>query len=137
MLRHLSAKDLSLQIEVDSCGLGDWHVGSAPDRRMADAALARGICISGKARQIASDDFDQFDLILAADHEVLRHLYQFAHKTEQKAKIFLMTEFSSAYKGEEVPDPYFRSDGAFDLVLDMLEDSCAGVLEHLRKQSDN
>lgn len=24
---------LSRQIEVDSCGTGDWHVGEPPDRR--------------------------------------------------------------------------------------------------------
>ena len=44
-----------------------------------------------------------------------------------------MTVFSLTYEGQEVPDPYYQSDGAFELVMDMLEDSCRGLLQHLRE----
>ena len=29
--RHLEDHGLSDRVEVDSCGTGNWHVGSAPD----------------------------------------------------------------------------------------------------------
>lgn len=38
-----------------------------------------------------------------------------------------------------VPDPYYasagaESDAAFDTVLDLLEDACQGLLEHIKKE---
>ena len=45
-----------------------------------------------------------------------------------------MTAFSTIYVSQEIPDPYYQSNGAFELVLDMLEDSCQGLLKHIRHQ---
>jgi hypothetical protein len=47
-LRAMATRKASgLQLEVDSAGTADYHVGSAPDLRSQRAALARGIDISG------------------------------------------------------------------------------------------
>lgn len=132
VLKHLVQKDPSLRIEVESCGIGDWHLGHAPDQRILEAAKARGIALTSRARQFTSEFFDHFDYILVADREVLKYLYHYAKTPEQKAKIILMTEFSSAYQGLEVPDPYYKAHGAFELVLDMLEDACEGLITHLK-----
>ncbi len=136
LLRHMAKQDPSLQLTIDSCGIGNWHVGSPPNMQMQEAAIARGIPLTGQAKQFQMDFFDQFDLILAADHEVVRDLYRIAKTPEHKAKIGLMTDFSSSYKGEEVPDPYMQQGGLFDLVLDILEDSCEGILNHLHSLND-
>lgn len=133
LLRHMAKQDPSLDIIIESCGIGDWHIGSPPNRDMQEAAIARGIPLSGQAKQFRLEFFEQFDLILAADHEVMRDLHQFAKTPAHKAKIGLMTDFSTVHKGEEVPDPYMQPGGAFDLVLDILEDSCEGILAHLRR----
>ena len=135
ILRHFASEDPSLKLVVKSCGIGDWHLGQAPDRRIQEASKARGIALTSRAQQFQPAFFEQFDYILAADKEVLKFLYHYAKNAEQKAKIFLMTAFSPIYAGQEIPDPYYQSDGAFELVLDMLEDSCQGLLQHIRSRS--
>lgn len=135
MLRHMAAQDPSLpELRVESCGLGDWHVGQLPDERIRYAAKARGITLANRAQVFKHHFLDEFDYILAADHEVLNDLYRYATNPEHKAKIHLITDFSKAYKNEEVPDPYYQGEHAFELVLDMLEDSCQGLLEHIHKE---
>src|SRR5262245_45185097 len=48
--------------EIDSAGLGNWHVGQAPDARAQAAARARGVDISDQcARQVTREDFARFD----------------------------------------------------------------------------
>src|SRR4051795_858105 len=36
-------------VEVESAGIGDWHLGHSPDRRATDAARLRGIVLEGAA----------------------------------------------------------------------------------------
>ena len=132
ILKHFAAQNnFPLELHIESCGLGDWHIGHLPDERMRDTAKARGVILSSRAQKFQLKFFDTFDYILVADQPVLRELYQYATNAEQKAKIHLMTDFSSSYKGQEVPDPYYRGEGDFELVLDMLEDSCEGLLKNL------
>ncbi len=132
MLRHMAAKKELEELIVKSCGIGDWHIGQLPDERMREAAQSRGLTLSSRAQKFHPQFLDEFDFILAADHEVLNNLYHYAKLPEHKAKIHLITEFSGSYKGQEIPDPYYASSGSFDLVLDMLEDSCEGLLFHIR-----
>lgn len=133
VLKHMAAKD-GVDLVVESCGMGDWHIGHLPDERMRDASMTRGIVLSSKARQFQRSFFDRFDYILVSDHEVLNHLYRYADDPGHKAKIHLMTAFSPSYKGQEIPDPYYLGSAAFDLVLDMLEDSCEGLLKAIEKK---
>jgi protein-tyrosine phosphatase len=132
ILKHFVQQDPSLNIYVESCGIGNWHVGHPPDWRMQEASKLRGIPLLSRAQQFQMKFFDHFDYILAADKEVLRDLYRFALTPEQKNKVALMTSFSFHYKGEEVPDPYYRGDPAFEIVLDMLEDSCRGLIDYIK-----
>ena len=41
----LEQRGLSHAVSVESCGTGDWHVGSAPDRRATAEARERGYAI--------------------------------------------------------------------------------------------
>ena len=133
ILRHFASQDPSLAVYVESCGIGDWHIGQAPDQCIQEASKARGIVLTSLAQQFQHAFLDEFDYILVADKEVLKFLYHYAKTPDQKAKIFLMTAFSPIYAGQEVPDPYYQSNGAFELVLDMLEDSCQGLLQYIRQ----
>lgn len=139
ILRHLAEKEnISDQINIESCGIGDWHVGQMADERMRDAAKARGVLLTSRAKQFQSEFLEQYDYVLAADYEVLHDLYSYAKNTEQKAKIRLITDFSSSYRGQAIPDPYYQGTNSFDIVLDILEDSCEGLLQHIfrrRKKS--
>ncbi len=137
-LLHLAkGTELEELIYVESCGLGDWHQGKLPDQRMREAAMQRGIALASRAQGIQPDFFYRFDYILAADHSVLNQLYDLASSPEHKAKIHLITKFSRSFPNEEIPDPYYEGQMSFDLVLDMLEDSCKGLLEELNKEQKN
>lgn len=116
---------------VKSCGLGDWHEGQLPDERMREAAKARGIVLTSLARQINPQDFEIFDFLFAASHEVMEHLLTHAKTPEHKGKIKLMTVYSKSFPHQDIPDPYYKGLADFDLVLDMLEDSCQGILDHI------
>src|SRR5690606_15400250 len=120
----------------ESCGLGDWHQGQLPDPRMREAAQDRGIVLTSRAKAFDQEFFDRFDYILAADLSVLQQLQRWAKKPEHIAKIHLITRFSSAFKDAEIPDPFYLERAHFDLVLDMLEEACQGILDHIAKESD-
>lgn len=138
LLRHMIAEDKSLKdVKIESCGLGDWHVGQLPDERIREAANARGVVLSSRAQHFRKSFLDEFDFILAADNEVLHDLYRYASDPSQKAKIHLITAYSKAYQNEEIPDPYYLGEAAFELVLDMLEDSCQGLIEQIHQQKTN
>lgn len=134
MLLHLVENgNYSIDLTVASSGIGDWHLGQLPDARMRRAAQERGITLSTRARLFKIEDFQEYDYILAADEEVLNDLYHYAESPGDKSKVHLITVFSSSYKNEEIPDPYYGGRADFDLVLDMLQDACEGLLLEIQK----
>ena len=90
-------------MELESAGTGAWHVGSAPDERARAAALARGVELEGRARQVRWEDFEDFDLVLAMDGENMRELRQLAPGEEERAKVRLLREFDPASASAEEP----------------------------------
>jgi protein-tyrosine phosphatase len=138
VMRHrLEAEGLDGSVEIDSAGTGGWHAGDPPDRRATAAAKARGIVMRGAARQVTAADFDDFDLLLAADEENLAALRAAAPDAAAAAKVRLLREFdpASAAAGDlEVPDPYYGGADGFDHVLDLVEAACAGLLDRLRAE---
>ena len=121
------------KIYVDSAGTHAYHVGEPPDPRAVRAAERRGIDLTGlRARRVADEDFERFDLILAMDalnHTTLEQ--RCAGPLRERIKLFL--EFSTAHKGLDVPDPYYGGTGGFERVLDMVEEASLGLIEHLRR----
>ncbi len=124
VLRHLITKrGCRRDVEVDSAGTGAWHVGASPDERAAEAARARGIALSGRARQVTFRDFAEFDLLLAMDEENALELRRLAppgtaHKIRRLADV-------------DVPDPYYGGARGFETVLDLVTDACARLLDEL------
>ena len=52
---------LSDQIEIDSAGIGDWHVGEPPHEGTREILLKQQISVDGmKARQVKEADLSQF-----------------------------------------------------------------------------
>ena len=136
IMRHMASQHSDLaHLHVESCGLGDWHLGRLPDERMRSAAKERGIILMSRAQNFRLHFFQQFDYILAADREVIKVLYSFAKEPTEKAKIHLITAFGSTFKNEEIPDPYYQGGAAFELVLDMIEDACQGLIDHLKSKN--
>ncbi len=119
--------------EIDSAGTGSWHEGEPADGRMQSHAIKRSYDLTSISRPFNIDyDFDHFDIILGMDDENVRTLKSRARNSEDKAKIFKMTDFRKNWDYTEVPDPYYGGEAGFELVLDLLEDSCEGLLEKLK-----
>ena len=128
----LEAQGLQDRVTVDSCGIGDWHVGKSPDARAQQAARRRGVDISHlRARPLCREDFSRFDYILAKDHDNLNaiHAMQPADYTGD-SRLFL------AFAGQPdsaVPDPYYGGEEGFEDVLNLIESASQGLVAHLRK----
>lgn len=59
---------------IDSAGIGSWHVGELPDSRMRQHAKKRGYILDSRARQFKDDDFAKFDYIIVMDEENYREI---------------------------------------------------------------
>lgn len=134
VVRKLLEKDTRLanRVEIDSAGTHGYHVGEAPDSRTQRAAFLRGYDLSQiRARKVAAQDLDYFDLILAMDKVNLDNLKRLS-RPDQTGKIQLFMDFAKNYDDQEVPDPYYGLGHGFDLVIDMVEDAARGLLETLK-----
>jgi len=102
-----------LDIEIDSAGTGDWHIGRPPDPRSQAVAMDEsGIDISGyRARQISNRDFLEYDLICALDHSNLADLE--AMGGDGPAEIKLLLDFVPGQEEGEVDDPYYGDESNF------------------------
>lgn len=121
-------------IEIDSAGLLSYHQGSLPDERMRAHARKRGYELISRSRPIETDDFFTFDLIIGMDDANIDELQQRAPGVEEAKKICRMTDYCRWIQMDHVPDPYYGGHSGFEMVLDLLEDACDGLLEKLRKR---
>lgn len=118
---------------IDSAGTGRYHIGDLPDRRMRVHARQRGLDLTHRCRQIETDDFDKFDLIIGMDDSNLSNLHAMAPSPEAEKKIVPMASFfSKGTRYDYVPDPYYEGSEGFELVLDLLEDGCRNLYEQLK-----
>jgi protein-tyrosine phosphatase len=133
--RMAEAKGLDDRFETDSAGIGEWYAGQAADERMRKHALDRNYEIDSIARKFDPlSDFDHFDLIIGMDEGIIRDLKKLARNDSDKDRILPMTSFRVHYRYDSVPDPYYGGEEGFELVLDLLEDSCEGMLQQLEKE---
>ncbi|WP_417671315.1 low molecular weight protein-tyrosine-phosphatase [Roseibium sp.] len=123
----LSEAGNDLQMHLDSAGTGAWHAGNPPDPRSIEVAAKYGIDISAqRARQVVTEDFDRFDLILAMDKSNLRNLRSLQPKTSRAmVRLFL------ASPATDVPDPYYGHDDGFETVYQMLHAGSRALLSEL------
>jgi protein-tyrosine phosphatase len=125
---------LDTRIEVDSAGTHGYHVGEAPDSRTQRAAASRGYDLSSmRARKVAAQDMEYFDLIVAMDRNNFEALQRLCPK-DKLGRLKLFMDYSANFDDDEVPDPYYGLGHGFDLVLDMVEDASEGLIEALRKE---
>jgi protein-tyrosine phosphatase len=125
---------VALDITIDSAGTHAYHVDEPPDPRAVEAALRRGIDISGqRARAVQINDYHSFDFILAMDEDNLQLLERMA-PANGRAKVELLLDYSPSAAGTGVPDPYYGGAAGFERVLDLLEDAASGLLEFLQSR---
>lgn len=122
------------EIVIDSAGTGGWHIGKSPDARASQFALERGYDLSHlRARQTDPSDFLKYQYILAMDHANLADLKRMK-PSDYKGHLGLLLDFGDNPQYREVPDPYYGGDEGFQLVLDLVESACDGLLIDIRQQ---
>ncbi len=127
----LSSRAPHLQVEIDSAGTHDYHVGDPPDRRAIAAALRRGIDLSKlRARTVSARDFEYYDLILVMDEENLAELHSRA-PASRRDRVRLIMDYAPSATSRAVPDPYYGAPQGFEAVLDLLEEAAEGLLQEL------
>lgn len=136
ILEHMAAaRGMGGDICVDSAGTYSGEAGSLPDPRMRRAALRRGYDLTHRARVIRRDDFGRFDMIVTMDESNYESVCRMAPDRGSLEKVFRMREFLTGFPGwKYVPDPYYEGPQGFELVLDMLEEGCANILEYITKR---
>ncbi len=136
VFRHkLAAAGLADHIQVDSAGTHNYHPGSPPDERSARHAARRGYDLSDlRARQITEEDMARHDLILVMDWDNLALVQDVCPAAHQR-KVRRLTEFCLQHDSPVVPDPYYGGATGFDQVLDLVEDACEGLLQHVRRMT--
>ena len=83
ILRHINPN-----INVDSAGTSNYHIGSPPDRRMIETARSYGLDISNlAARQFTTEDFNRFDKIFIMDDENFKNVIALAENETFKEKV--------------------------------------------------
>ncbi len=126
---QLRLRGLEQQYLVDSCGTGDWHVGNKPHNDSIRVARDRGIDITHqRARQVASNDVDTFDYILAMDQQNKADLISLFGKQD---KILLLRDYDPTPDSRDVPDPYFGGPDGFPIVFDIIWRSSERFLEEI------
>jgi protein-tyrosine phosphatase len=121
------AERLGLEVEVDSAGTGDWHIGYPPDPRAAAVAARNGIDIGHlRARQVTAEDFRRFDHIVALDADNLRDLERL-RPVDARARLSMLLDHVEGRQGQAVADPYYGDDSHFDAAWDEVGAGAEGL----------
>ena len=126
-------KGLTDRVFIDSCAVCPSFLGAPADPRIVAAAHKRGVHIDHKAKIFEQAFFKVFEYIFVVNHEALKKLQDLAQTDEEKAKIHLVTEFSTLYKDQEITDPYFDGDAEFEKIMNISEEIAQGILTKVLK----
>ncbi|MCX5745058.1 MAG: low molecular weight phosphotyrosine protein phosphatase [Proteobacteria bacterium] len=132
MGRLIDDAGLAHRISIDSAGTGGWHTGQLADPRTRAAAKRRGLDLIHRARQLAQDDLEHFDMIVVMDQANHTSAMRLVGQRTTPVVRMLRSFDATAPEGAEVPDPYNGGPEGFDEVLDQCERACRGLLAHVR-----
>jgi len=131
MLSLIEKRCLSSRFECDSAGTIDYHKGKNADSRMRSHARKRNVNIDSISRPFdANIDFEYFDKILLMDDKNYSDISKLTENPQYLNKLQLISDYCTIFEEcKFVPDPYYGGDEGFELVLDILDDACTGLLD--------
>ena len=131
----VAVNNLTDRVEIDSAGTYGGHAGELPDPRMRSAASRRGYNLTHRSRKFREEDFYEFDKIIVMDDSNYENVSRLAPERAYLNKVFRFVEFCTHHpEWTYVPDPYYEGREGFELVLDLLEDGCEGLMEQIKKE---
>ena len=128
----LASKLPSEKFIVDSAGTGSYHVGEKPDKRSIETAKKNGLDISHqRARQFTTEDFNEFDYIFVMDKSNYKNVIKLSKDKNHHQKVEMILNHLFPNENVDVPDPYFGLQNGFDMVYNMLDETCDIIAQKL------
>ena len=127
----LKKHQLEDKLYCESAGTSSHHVGDNPDRRMQAHAQRRGVELNSIAQQFVREHFEEFDYIITMDASNYKNVLRLDFENQYKNKVIPMSHLCHKQSITEVPDPYYGGADGFEVVLDIVEDGCRGLLDRL------
>ena len=128
----LSLKGKHLNLEVDSAGTADYHIGKQADIRSIEIANKHTIELNQqRARQFSRADFDKFDIIYAMDTNNYAHLISLASTETERDKIRMILNEINPKAYQSVPDPYYGGENGFQDIYNMLDKACDKIIQNI------
>jgi len=129
-------KGLEQSFRADSAGTAGYHTGKFADPRAVKVAAKHGIQLDHVVRKITSEDLDNFEHIAVMDEANFEFIHKLYYDTKgvppSADKLFLIRDFDPEVRGvQNVEDPYFEGDKAFEEVFQVLKRSNEKLIEHL------
>ncbi len=138
--KELDQRGLSDQVEVESSGIGAWHVGEDADSRMRRTAGKHGVALHHPARQLSRQDVADYDLLFAMDQGHYREVISLSSE-DIREKLYVFRQFDPEVtsKGQpllrkhvpDVPDPYYGGAQGFEDVFTMVERTCRVIVDRI------
>ena len=128
MLQH----GMDSMVEADSCGTAGYHIGDSPDPRTIANAKRNGIEIKHVGRQLTQHDLEHYDFILAMDRSNFSNILNIRGAESHRKKISLLRTFDSARNDDEVPDPYYGDELAFQQVFEIADNAVNSFISYLK-----
>ena len=133
MEQMVAQQGLQDKFLIDSAGTYGGHAGELPDPRMRVAASRRGYNLTHRSRKFREQDYHDFDMIVVMDDSNYENVARLAPERKYLDKVYRFVEFSKNHPDwSYVPDPYYEGHDGFELVLDILEDGCAELINRLK-----
>ena len=130
--QHVAKAGLAERVEVNSAGIGGWHVGEPMDERGADTLAAAGYPTEHGAAQVGPEHL-RADLILAMDRGHYRSLLRLVDDPGT-VRMFRSFDPSADPDDLDVPDPYYGPTDGFDALLPMIEAAMPGLIDFVRTE---
>lgn len=130
--QYLDKAGIADLVEVNSAGIGDWHVGEAMEERAAETLAMAGYPTEHAAAQVGPAQL-RAGLILAMDRGHYRALVRMV---DDPATVRMFRSFDPDADPDDldVPDPYYGPREDFDELLTMLEAAMPGLVEFVRAE---
>jgi len=135
--RHiLESQGLQDQFHVDSAGTAGYHIGKSPDPRTLKVLEKHGLSTTHQGQKLSLTMLDTFDHLIVMDtenFEFVHQLYhQHFHRPPAPEKVFLLRDHDPLTRGvQEVPDPYYENEKAFEEVYQIVFRSCEQMIQYL------
>ncbi|WP_067618902.1 low molecular weight protein-tyrosine-phosphatase [Alicyclobacillus acidiphilus] len=128
--KMVADKGLLDVIDVDSAGIGDWHVGEKPHRGTQKVLTEKGIeWETIRSRQVTRQELQEADYVVAMDDDNMRALERLGAPASDK--VFRLLDLVDDAPVKEVPDPYY--DGRFDHVYELVTAGCEALLRRIER----